>query len=581
MSEGAKLCSFMSFSPICICKVNHRGEDRIAVYLPREHPKMAAVKSIDGRRWSQTLSCWHVAFTKQNVALLKEYFPELVKKIGTSTISNTTAGASPQTNNTGEKAQELPEPPSAIIPAAEHSEQQTMAQKAACSVILQGGYILCKPAVFLSKEVLGKVKQYPSIFYSKKYRCWCGRAQQKTVLALQALFHPWSDKEVKELIAQLPQQVYKAVLKTDERYKGKFTLYAAPLQAELLELVKSIPQRSYLKSEKQWVLPYNKEVLEKVLLFLSQHQYIVTNTIDDKKPFRRLSHQEKQAFLLRKVPSPMHHTLLQYTNHLIGKRYSYNTVQVYAQALQKFLAAHPPQNHTQQDIQVVEGYFFELAKTNIAESTLNTHVNAVKYYYEQIMGCEPAYLHFLRPKKPLQLPSVLSKEEVKAVLERVANKKHQAMLLLAYSAGLRLGEIVRLERKDIDPVRMLIHIRGGKGKKDRMVTLSPVLLSFLRVYRDQYHPKRFLFEGQLEGDHYSERSLQMVFTRAKEGVGIKKKASVHTLRHSYATHLLEAGTDVHLIQMLLGHQAIKTTLIYLHVSNRTLNKVKSPLDDLF
>jgi integrase/recombinase XerD len=176
------------------------------------------------------------------------------------------------------------------------------------------------------------------------------------------------------------------------------------------------------------------------------------------------------------------------------------------------------------------------------------------------------YLNFLRPKKALQLPSVLNKEEVKALLAQVKNKKHQAMLLLAYSAGLRFDEIVRLELKDIEVGRMQIHIRGGKGKKDRMVTLSPVMLAFLRDYKAQYQPKRFLFEGQVHGDHYSERSVHQVFTRAWEAVGIVKKVSMHTLRHSYATHLLEAGTDVHLIQMLLGHHNIKTTLQYLHVS---------------
>jgi site-specific recombinase XerD len=299
------------------------------------------------------------------------------------------------------------------------------------------------------------------------------------------------------------------------------------------------------------------------------------------KPFRRLSHQEKQAFLLARDTDDQHDTLLRFSDHLIARRYSYNTVQVYMQALRKFLQVHPPQYHTKEDIPVTERYFYELAKTNIAESTINTHVNAIKYYYENLMGTEPQYLNFLRPKKALQLPSALNKEEVKALLAQVKNKKHQAMLLLAYSAGLRLGEIVRLELKNIDVGRMQIHIRGGKGKKDRMVTLSPVMLAFLREYKAQYQPKRFLFEGQVHGDHYSERSVQQVFTRAREAVGIVKKVSMHTLRHSYATHLLEAGTDVHLIQMLLGHHSIRTTLQYLHVSNRTLNQVKSPLDDLF
>jgi integrase/recombinase XerD len=564
-----------------IRKIFHKEEERIGIYLPYGHIKEPIVRALPGRQWSRSLQCWHIAYTKENIVLLKEKFPELIKKTGTSTLHQD-AGASPETNNAGAKARELPGKSPVIIPVAKTSRESKASITLSKAIVqMEGGYILCKPGRTVTKEELEKLASFPGIFYSKKYQSWCGKAYQRTAIALQVVFQPWSETEYKMLLSQLPSQFRKAELQTDYRFKGKFTLRVYPLHDKLIDLLKQMPLRSYQKAEKLWILPYSKEVLDRLLLFLQENEYTIANRLDKGKPFRRLSHQEKQAVLLARDTDDQRDTLLRFSDHLIARRYSYNTVQVYVQALRKFLQVHPPQHHTKEDTAIAERYFYELAKTNIAESTINTHVNAIKYYYENLMGTEPHYLNFLRPKKALQLPSVLNKAEVKALLAQVKNKKHQAMLLLAYSAGLRLGEIVRLELKDIDVVRMQIHICGGKGKKDRMVTLSPVMLAFLREYKAQYQPKRFLFEGQVHGDHYSERSVQQVFTRAREAVGIIKKVSMHTLRHSYATHLLEAGTDVHLIQMLLGHHNIKTTLQYLHVSNRTLNQVKSPLDDLF
>lgn len=154
------------------------------------------------------------------------------------------------------------------------------------------------------------------------------------------------------------------------------------------------------------------------------------------------------------------------------------------------------------------------------------------------------------------------------------------MLFLAYSAGLRVSEVVHLKIKDIHSERMVIHIRGAKGKKDRAVGLSQGILELLRKYYKVYKPKDFLFEGQYEGGPYSTRSLQQIFHRAKEASHIRQEVTFHSLRHSYATHLHEAGTDIKIIQELLGHNDLKTTLRYTHVSNLTIEKVRSPFDSL-
>jgi len=182
-------------------------------------------------------------------------------------------------------------------------------------------------------------------------------------------------------------------------------------------------------------------------------------------------------------------------------------------------------------------------------------------------------------RKPSVLPTVLSAKEISKILEVTNNLKHKTILVLIYSAGLRLGELVNLEIGDIDSESMKIHIREAKGKKDRYVMLSEKVLQLLREYYRKYKPERYIIEGQ-NGGKYSPKSVQSVFKRALKKAGIRKKATVHTLRHSFATHLLDEGTDIRYIQELLGHKKLETTQIYTHVSSYSINKIKSPADNL-
>ncbi len=185
-----------------------------------------------------------------------------------------------------------------------------------------------------------------------------------------------------------------------------------------------------------------------------------------------------------------------------------------------------------------------------------------------------------RPRKDKKLPVVLSKEEVAKIINSVDNVKHKAILMLVYSAGLRVGEVVRLKTEDIDSKRMLIHIKGAKGRKDRYTLLSEIALGILREYWRQYKPQKWLFEGARKDRYITTRTVDKVMEHACTKADINKDVSVHTLRHSFATHLLEGGTDLRYIQELLGHQSSKTTEIYTHVSTQSLGKIKSPLDGL-
>ena len=179
-----------------------------------------------------------------------------------------------------------------------------------------------------------------------------------------------------------------------------------------------------------------------------------------------------------------------------------------------------------------------------------------------------------------KLPNVLSKEEVKKILEVPANMKHRVMLSVIYACGLRRSELLNLKPVHVDSKRQLLLIINSKGKKDRVVPLSERITVMLREYYKTYRPKEWLFEGQSPGTRYSEQSLQSVLKQALAKTGIRKPVTLHWLRHSYATHLLESGTDLRYIQEILGHKNSKTTEIYTHVSTKSLQKIKSPFDDL-
>ncbi|MBK6370617.1 MAG: tyrosine-type recombinase/integrase [Flavobacteriales bacterium] len=261
-------------------------------------------------------------------------------------------------------------------------------------------------------------------------------------------------------------------------------------------------------------------------------------------------------------------------------RYSTNTINTYLSATKQLFQHFPTQRPDEIRTEDIEAYQHHLASTRkVSNSYLNQVVNAVRYYYKDVLG-EPQRVKFIeRPRGERKLPKVLSEEKVAAILKAVDNTKHKCILMLIYSAGLRLGELLALERTDIIPERKQVLIRGGKGGKDRITLLSEKMLALLTVYLDRYRPRTYLFESP-EGGMYSATSVQMVFKRAKKKAGVTAPATVHTLRHSFATHLLENGTDLRYIQTLLGHASSKTTEIYTHVSTKAIGKIRSPLDNL-
>ncbi len=266
------------------------------------------------------------------------------------------------------------------------------------------------------------------------------------------------------------------------------------------------------------------------------------------------------------------------TLHLMG--YSPNTLRTYCNEFTQLLVYLKEQSAEAANEETIRSYVLYCINTlRLSENTLHSRINALKFYYEKVLKRDKFFMEIPRPKKAFQLPKAFHKDEIKRLFELTTNLKHNTILKACYGMGLRVSEIINLRIEDIDSKNMQVLIARGKGKKDRYVNLPDSLLNQLRSYYLEYKPKEYLFEGQF-GDRFSIRSVQKIFKDAKEKAQIFKRGGIHTLRHSFATHLLENGTDLRFIQELLGHNDIKTTLVYTHVSDLVLRKIKSPLDDM-
>ena len=261
--------------------------------------------------------------------------------------------------------------------------------------------------------------------------------------------------------------------------------------------------------------------------------------------------------------------------------YSDNTQKTYLHYLGLFCDQFNKLDINQINTRQIETFFYDLIQNNqLSYSAQSQYINAIKFYYEKVLGKPNAVYKLSRPRKPETLPKILSKNEIKKILDVTSNIKHKCIITLLYSAGLRRSELINLKVKDLDSERMVITINGSKGKKDRVTLLSSKILNLLREYYKEYKPEIFLIEGE-KGGKYSATSISKILKKSASKAGIKKNVTPHMLRHSFATHLLEQGTDLRYIQELLGHNSSKTTEIYTHVSKKAIDKIVNPIDDIY
>jgi site-specific recombinase XerD len=350
--------------------------------------------------------------------------------------------------------------------------------------------------------------------------------------------------------------------------KGRLRL-EFKFDSKLIALIRTMPFYFYDAEHQWWTLPHLESVLEDLKKFCVKNGWKLEYR--DEWAERKLVH--------RKTDTGYEDTYCPagFEEKLRVMRYSESTIRNYSSALRELVHYYKDRKLADLTMEEIERFLLYITeKRGVSTSYHNVSIGAIKFYFEKVLE-RNVTLKISRPRREKRLPEVLSEEEVLLLLKNVENLKHRCILMTIYSGGLRLSEVVALKVSDIDSKRMKIFIKGAKGNKDRYTLLSRELLKWLREYYKLEKPVNWLFEG-ITGGQYSMRSVQNVMHDAVRKAGIRKQATVHTLRHSFATHLLENGVDLRYIQNLLGHNSSKTTEIYAHITTKGFERLTSPLD---
>ncbi len=368
-------------------------------------------------------------------------------------------------------------------------------------------------------------------------------------------------------------------IETGSYKKSEVIFIRFPFNQQIIDKLKSIVPAQWSRSNRAWVVAYSDENMS--LLQQQLSAFSVAGQFDSVNVILKVNHNKPSAKVESEKLAIYQEELDAFKAWMQSKRYAESTMKSYIHGVNIFLNFMHPKAIVEIDNADVIRFNTEYILSNKLSSAYQNHVvNGIKFFFKIIEKSGIDVMKLPRPRPEHRLPNVLSKEEVKALLEVVKNQKHKAMLSLIYGCGLRAGELLRLLPKDVDSNRNVLLIRQSKGKKDRIVPLSLKLIEMLRAYFVVYRPVKWLFEGQEPGEQYAARSLQQVLKLAIEKANMQKPVTLHWLRHSYATHLHESGTDIRFIQELLGHNSSRTTEIYTHVSTRSIQNIKSPFDSL-
>ena len=371
-------------------------------------------------------------------------------------------------------------------------------------------------------------------------------------------------------------------------------IYSKP-ETKIIKILKEVLRARWSKTNTTWYLISTRENYFKIINAFKDVAIVNDQRLEE---FRKAEDESQVVFplnLQEKTDKPVIYTVentnkICDANHQAYKKlirqleirnYSKSTIRTYSSEFIQFLYVlknHPAESFPVERLKDYLQYCIKSLK--LSEATIHSRINALKFYYEKVLHRDNFFIEIPRPKKRLQIPKVVSKEQIAILINAIENTKHKTIIMLAYACGLRVSEVVSLKVKNIDSDRKLLIVEQGKGKKDRVVSLGPGMLIMLRNYYSIYKPVNYLFEGQYKNEHLTSRSIQKVLQTAKKIAGITQDGNMHMLRHSFATHLLDKGIDVVFIQKLLGHNDIKTTLKYLHVTNKDLIHIISPLEDI-
>ncbi len=421
------------------------------------------------------------------------------------------------------------------------------------------------------QEMIKDVKKLPDIRWSPELKYWHMPDMEHPTTYLRKAFHSkhriaYHEELVKNSNSLKNQQIYYQEVPSEDRIYLKFDYDPA-----IIDIIKTLDDYYWHGGIKIWSIKGGKRnlwMLVKVMM-ANNIKPIAVDLYRSKPVVKRNPYKVDNYNLPEKL-----------MNFMVLKNYSERTIRIYQDHLGVFLS-----NISEDEInnltpeRITKFIISMMEKTNYSRSYQNQMINSIKLYYRVMMNRKLDSSEVPRPKKEKKLPIVLSRDDMRKIIESSHNLKHRTIISLIYGTGIRLAETINIKVRDIDYKRRLVHIHGGKGKKDRIVPLPSFLIGLLEKYFKQYKPVEYLFEGW-NNQQYSSRSVQAVVKKALDHAGIKKNASVHSLRHTFATHALEDGFDIRLIQEILGHRNIKTTELYTHISNANILSVQSPIDKL-
>lgn len=343
---------------------------------------------------------------------------------------------------------------------------------------------------------------------------------------------------------------------------------------ELIRYVRSIKGATWSQSKKSWYFSKESFSLQATLEKLKGIAFVDYSALNHYNNNPLSSESKKITKPIIKIPES-------YIDLLDIRRYSASTKATYISYFRDFVIHF--NNHVLSEVtqdEINEYILFLIREKNISPSLQNQRINAIKFYYEKVLGGEKYIFNIDRPRRSKKLPNTLTVAEIKRMIDATTNIKHKCIISLLYSAGLRRSELINMEILDILSDQMLIKVVDSKGNRDRYVGLSKHLLQLLRKYFIEFKPSKYLFEGQ-KGGKYSAASVVKVVKSSAISAGIRRRVSPHMLRHSFATHHLESGTDLRYIQEFLGHSSPKTTEVYTHVAKTDFSKFKNPLDGMY
>ena len=541
-----------------ILKISHHNQDRIKVDFPYNQEIAAAIRQIPDAKWSRTHKAWHIPDTQQAIGQLKTLFPDSVFD---GDLQPPVAVQHP-----------IPQPTAPVVATAPISLPITtgvVLEKLDAKIIIR----MPKNDIDV-RFILG----FNYVRWDKPGRFWIVPNYKDNLQQIQTYFGNRISQVVdhqtvigaETLVQPRPKSPHDVLI---YRHNARRLRVIFGYQPAIVKAIKALPFCKWDAKNKWWTLPYSDKIVEQIGQVAAEHnlpvRYQENTDVPDRVPRQSAA----------SVPN-YRHCPETYLLKMKELRYSPNTLKNYVSLFEEFINHYPNDDIDQMDERKIIAFCqYLVIDRKVSASHQNQAINAIKFYYEKVLGGKRKLYTLQRPGKERQLPTVLNSDEVTRIFAQLKNLKHRTVLMLIYSAGLRISEAINLKIKDIDSKRMQIRIEQSKGKKDRYTLLSQKVLLLLRDYYRQYKPVDYLFEGQ-DNPTYSAKSIQLVLKRACEQAGIRKHVTVHTLRHSFATHLLEAGTDLRYIQLLLGHESSKTTEIYTHLTTKGFDQIKSPLDDL-